>query len=93
MRYYAVKKTIKLDSYKLESILKDVFGSYRKEGDKYIVSYKALSKIEIILKDNELFIETENNNNKESYEDTIKKYNRFLEQATGYTAKQRTKLK
>ncbi len=91
MRSYSIKKSVKLDTEKLETILKTIFGSYRKEDDKYIVSYKALSKIEIVLKDNKLLIETESNNNKEDYEDTIKKYNQFLEQATGYTAKERSK--
>ncbi len=91
MRSYSIKKSVKLDTEKLETILKTIFGSYRKENDKYIVSYKALSKIEIVLKDNKLLIETESNNNKDGYEDTIKKYNQFLEQATGYTAKERSK--
>ncbi len=91
MRSYSIKKSVNLDTEKLETILKTIFGSYRKENDKYIVSYKALSKIEIVLKDNKLLIETVSNNNKDGYEDTIKKYYQFLEQATGYTAKERSK--
>jgi hypothetical protein len=93
MRTYTIKKSQKLDSEKLETILKNIFGEYKKSGDKYIVSYKALSKIEIVLKDNNLLVETENNNNKDSYEETIKKYYQFLELATGYTAKERSKQK
>ncbi|MGC8497005.1 MAG: DUF5611 family protein [Thermoplasmata archaeon] len=91
MRAYSIKKSLKLDSEKLQLLLNNIFGNYRKENDKFIVSYKALSKIEITLKENKLLIETESNDNKEGYEDTIKKYNQFLEQATGYTAKERSK--
>lgn len=91
MRTYAVRKSLKLDQDKLETIIKNIFGKYSKENDKFITSYKALQKIEITLKENELLVETETNKNKQEYEDTITKYNQFLELATGYTAKERSK--
>ncbi|MGC8610835.1 MAG: DUF5611 family protein [Thermoplasmata archaeon] len=92
MREYPVKRKINFSEEHVKNVLKEVFGTYKEEGEFIIVSYGSLDEIRIKVGKNKLYVETKSNNLKDRYEETIKKYNEFLEKATGYTAAERKKL-
>ncbi len=92
MREYPVKKKMNFNEGYVKEILKEIFGDYRIDGEYLIASYGSLDEIKVKVGKNKLYVETKSNNIKEKYEETIKKYNEFLERATGYTAAERKKL-
>lgn len=79
----------------LKRILVEVFGEecVRESGEKYEVFYGALSPLRTWLEGRGLAVETvmKKDVDEEEAKDTIKKYNQFLERATGYTARERIK--
>ncbi|MGC8912320.1 MAG: DUF5611 family protein [Thermoplasmata archaeon] len=96
MRDYQIKpgnyKNIEGD--KLVNIIREIFGNAVHEGTVIKTSYGALKELRVFLKDKKtLCVETimEKKVSEEVAEDTRKKYNLFLEKATGYTAKERIK--
>ncbi len=92
MREYPIKRTKKIDDETLKKLMEMSFGNVKVEGEFFISSYGSLSFIKAGLKDNKLLVETQTNQRKELYEETIKRFNSFLEEATGYSAKERKKL-
>jgi len=92
MREYPVKKKHEINEDKIESLMKDIFGNVKKDGEFFISNYGSLDYIKVKLKGKKLYAETKSNNNKEKYQDTISKYNDFIEKVTGYTAAERKKL-
>ncbi|MCX8173007.1 MAG: DUF5611 family protein [Thermoplasmata archaeon] len=96
MRDYPIKpgnyKNIEGD--KLLTLVKEIFGNATLEGNLIKASYGALKELRVFAKDKKtLCVETvmERNVSDIVAEDTRKKYNLFLEKATGYTAKERMK--
>jgi hypothetical protein len=84
----------KVEGDKLKIIMKDSFESVKKEGDKLVSNFGALEKITVWLEGKKiLFVETKMNTDVEDNvaTETIRKYNQFLERATGFTAKERRK--
>jgi len=85
----------KIDGGRIEDILRDVFGKFEKKEDgSYETSYGALARLYIRIKDKKtLLVETTMNSKVDDSVagETIKKYNAFLEAATGFTAKERSK--
>jgi len=79
----------------LRRILVDVFGEEHvgESSGKYEVFYGALNPLRTWLEGKGLAVETimKKNVDEEVARDTIKKYNQFLDRATGYTAKERIK--
>ncbi len=92
MREYTIKRKNKIDQERLKKIMEKNFGSVKVENEYFISSYGSLDLIKAKLRENKLFVETQTNKNKEFYEETIKRFNNFLEEATGYSAKERKKL-
>ncbi len=82
-----------LEGEGLYNIAKEVFGSADKKGDKVVVNYGALAPLEVGFNGKELIVST--NMRKDVDTDTATKtislYNKFLEHATGYTSKERSK--
>lgn len=85
----------KIDGGKIEDILKAIFGKFEKKEDgSYETSFGALARLYVKIKDKKtLLVETTMNTKVDENiaSETIKKYNAFLEAATGFTAKERSK--
>jgi len=90
MTGYPIKKGHKPD---LNMAMRDCFINIKEEKDgKLIADFGALKKITAYTDDKKVFVETEmEKTDNETSLKTIKAYNRFLELATGYTAKERIK--
>jgi len=91
---YEIKKGhgASLEGDGLKSMLEEAFGKVKEEGGMLVSSYGALSRIEVKLKDkNTLVVNTTSDRSAstDAASDTIKKYNIFLEKATGFDSKQR----
>src|SRR5213593_4566795 len=95
MRDYELKRgTGKiLEGDGLRKIAAEVFGDVGTDGAKVIVSYGALEKMVAWTDGKKLFVDTSMKAGVADHiaTDTIKAYNRFLERATGLTAKERSK--
>lgn len=63
----------------------------KEENGKYTISYGAFALLTVWLDNKKLFVDTESNKDAsdEQILDTNKRYRVFLEEATGYTAKER----
>ena len=78
---------------KLCELMKDIFGNCKKDGDWYLSDYGAMKPIKVkVISKSELAMEI---NTVEIPEDqvldTMRKRNVFLQQATGFTSKERLK--
>jgi hypothetical protein len=81
-----------IEGEKLGDIIKGIFGDFKKDGEKYIVTYGALSPLTIWLKDkNTLTVDTQMKKDVDEPTaiSTREKYNDFLFKATGFNSKQR----
>ena len=77
---------------RIKEVLQDSFQvPVTEEGGKLIVSYGALKRVEASIVDKKLCVDTTPNPNVTDEEilETNKKFRNFLDNATGYTAKQR----
>lgn len=94
MREYKFKRGYEASEERLEEFIKKFFESYRKEGNIYIVSFKAIKVMKLWIEDKKLYVETETDPNvpDDIAIQTIKTYNKFLEELTGYTAKERARM-
>ena len=84
----------KIDGDKLEIMMKDSFESVKKEGDKLITNFGALDNLTVWIDGKKtLCVDTKMNTDVDdkTATETIRKYNQFLERATGFTAKERRK--
>ena len=79
----------------LGKIITDVFGKAEKKSDgEYETSFGALSKLHVKLKDKKVLLVETTMDPKVAPDiaaETIKKYNNFLETATGFTSKERSR--
>jgi hypothetical protein len=81
-----------LEGEGLKSIMEEVFGTVTREGDLYVTSYGALKRLEAkLVGKSALYVSTESDTSVQEAVgvETIKRFNQFLERATGYTAKER----
>jgi hypothetical protein len=94
MREYKFKRGYKADESRLEELIRKYFGDYRKEGKVYIVKFGAMEELRVWIENKKLYAETKTNPKvpNEVAVQTIKTYNKFLEELTGYTAKERAKM-
>ena len=77
---------------RIKEVLQDSFQvPVTEEGEKLIVSYGALQRVEASIVDKKLCVDTTPNPNVPDEEilETNKRFRKFLDDATGYTAKQR----
>ena len=96
MRDYPVKRTVKknLADNGLKKIMETYFEGVKDEGDTVVAHYGAMKSIKAKYDGKKLWVETDTDASAsdELALDTVRVYNRFLEEATGYTAKERKKL-
>ena len=93
---YEIKKGHypKIEGDGLKDIMGMTFGDVKKEGEKLISCYGALSKVEVKVLSKtamEVVSETDKTKPLDVQTETIKRWNIFLEQATGFTSKERSK--
>ena len=96
MNEYDIKRghAEKIEGDKLEMLMKDIFGAAEKDGEKLVSSFGAMENIQVWGdRKKTLCVETRMNTkvDDKTASDTIRLYNQFLEQATGFTAKERRK--
>jgi len=93
MREYKFKRGYKPTKERLEQMIVKYFGEFKKEGDVYIVKYGAIEELRLWLKDKKLYAQSKTNPHvpEDVAIKTIKTYNKFLEELTGYSAKERQK--
>ena len=95
MRDYELRRGLAklLEGDGLRKIAADVFGHAGVDGQKVTISFGALETMVVWTDGKRLFVETTMKPGvpDQTATDTIKAYNVFLERATGYTAKERSK--
>ena len=75
-------------------MMKECFGcDAEMEDGKFVIGYKSLKRMEVWMDGKQLCVHTESNMDAdlEDVSDANRCFRRFLESATGFTAKQRTK--
>jgi hypothetical protein len=78
----------------LKNMVEEIFGNAKKEGDLIVSSFGALERLEAkVLSKTSLYVVTKMRTDvtPEQGAETIKRYNIFLERATGLTSKERGK--
>jgi hypothetical protein len=95
MREYELKRGVAkdLEGDGLQKIATEAFGGADTEGHRIIVSFGAIEKMVAWTDGKKLFVDTTMKTGApdETATQTIKAFNAFLERATGYTAKERSK--
>ena len=95
MRDYELKRGFgkALEGDGLRKVAADVFGDATVDGGRIVVSFGALDRLVVWSDGKKLFVEMAMKSRvpDEVATNTIKAYNHFLEKATGYTAKERSK--
>lgn len=90
MRKYPCKKEI--SEQVLESKMKEIFGRVNRNGRRFVSSYsESLEVAAEVTGKKEISVETKTSPGKDQ-EEVVKIYNQFLEEVTGYNAKERKKL-
>ncbi len=94
MREYRFKRGYKPTPERLEEMLEKHFGGFERDGELYIVrNFGAIEELRLKLENKRLYAESKTRMvDDETSMKTIKTYNKFLEEFTGYTAKERQKL-
>ena len=83
-----------IEGDKLREIISSVFGSVKAEGDELVSSFGAITRLEVkVLSKTSMDVTstTDKTASIEMQTETVKRWNIFLEQATGFTSKERSK--
>lgn len=94
MREYKIKKGYEASNSRLEELLKKYFGNFIFENGYYLVrNFGGIEELKARIEKKALFVETKTKlvDNETSLK-TLKAYNGFLEEFTGYTATERQKM-
>ena len=81
-----------IEGDQLKELMEETFGSVREEEEKLITEYKAIDHLEVWTEGRTgLWVDIEMNDDVdgETAKETIDKWNDFLREATGFTAKKR----
>lgn len=93
---YSFKRGNKPESERIRNILEEVFEVKPADSEgKMIVSYGAIKELKAWVQDKKLHVETSADlsiKDEKLILDTNKRFRDFLEEATGYTAKERLKM-
>jgi len=94
MREYKFKRGFKPDEDRLVDMLKRHFGGFEKDGKFYVVRFGAIEEMRVWIEKKKLYVDMRTNPrvSDEVATKTLKAYNRFLEELTGYTAKERARM-
>ncbi|MFQ5985954.1 MAG: DUF5611 family protein [Thermoplasmata archaeon] len=93
MRAYDIKRgharTLEGDGLKM--ILEECYTSVSRDGEEYLVRHGAIREMRVLVEANQLHVDMAMDTQVDdaTAADTIRAHNAFLEQATGFTAKQR----
>ncbi len=83
-----------IEGDKLKQIMSSVFGNAKDEGGKLVSSFGAITRVEVKVL-SKTAMDISNTTDKtvpiEVQTETVKQWNKFLEQATGFTSKERSK--
>lgn len=93
---YDIKKGhfANIEGDKLRDIMSSVFGAAKVEGDKLVSSFGAITRLEVkVLSKTSIDVTSTTDKSApiEVQTETVKRWNKFLEQATGFTSKERSK--
>ncbi|MEW5761239.1 MAG: DUF5611 family protein [Candidatus Thermoplasmatota archaeon] len=95
MQKYEIKKGHgkNIEGNKLRGIIKEIFGNFEEKNGRFELSYKAIAKMTTWQEKNFIFVDMTMNKDVDDItaKETISAYNKFLESATGFTAKERIK--
>jgi hypothetical protein len=95
MRDYELRRGIakSLEGDGLRTIAAETFGQASVDGDRVVVSFGAIEKLDAWTDGKKLFVDTVMKAGAPDHvaTETIKAFNAFLERATGYSAKERGK--
>ena len=95
MRAYEMRRgqSKKIEGDQLRAIAQEAFGTAATEGGKVVASFGAIGKLTAWTDGKQLFVDMEMKSGvpDDVATETITRNNRFLEAATGYTAKERGK--
>ncbi len=90
MRTYPCKKEISNDIVREK--MQAIFGNVKEESGKFVSTYPPLDRIEVsITGKKEIVVETVSGNNGDPGM-AVNVFNKFLEETTGYNAKERKKM-
>lgn len=92
MRAYELKRghAVRLEGGRLRDLGEEAFGSAVERGGRVRCSYGALEVLEAWVDGQSLFVQTTARPDSDDVaQETIRRYNAFLEKATGHTSKQR----
>jgi len=94
MRKYRFKRGYKATPERLEEMIVKYFGNFEKDGDVYVIRYKAIEELRLWFDGKFLCAESKTNPRVDDRVaiETLRTYNKFLEELTGYTAKERQKM-
>ncbi|NHW24206.1 MAG: DUF5611 family protein [Archaeoglobales archaeon] len=94
MREYKIKKGYEASNSRLEEILRKYFGNFSFESDYYVVrNFGGIEELRAKVERRILLVETKTKLvDDETALKTLKTYNGFLEEFTGYSAKERQKM-
>ncbi len=95
MRAYELRRgqAKNLEGDKLRLVAEEAFGAATAEGEKVVVSFGAIEKMTVWTDGKQLYVDMTMKTGvpDDRASDTIARNNRFLEAATGYSAKDRSK--
>lgn len=96
MREFEIKRGMfkRLEGDGLRSIVEEVFGSVRVDGEYVVVSFGALKEMRVRLSGTKaILVDTVMNRNvdDDTAAETLRRYNEFLYRVTGFTTKERKK--
>ncbi|OYT33794.1 hypothetical protein B6U96_14630 [Archaeoglobales archaeon ex4484_92] len=94
MREYKFKRGFKPNTERLEHLIKKHFGNFFREGEFYIVrNFGGIEELRMKIHNKRLFVKSKTKKvDNDTALMTLKTYNRFLEELTGYSAKERQKM-
>jgi len=92
---YSFKRGFKPESERISNVIEEIFEAKPVESDgKLTIQYGAIKEMKTWVQDKKLYVETKSDTSVKDEKlilDTNKKFRDFLEEATGYTAKERLK--
>jgi hypothetical protein len=93
---YSFKRGFKPENERIRGIIEDIFETKPAEnGGKMTVSFGAIKELKTWVQDKKLHVETQSDlsvKDEKLIMDTNKRFRDFLEESTGYTAKERLKM-
>ena len=94
MQSYKLKRGYSPDLDRIYSVLEENFPEIERTDDRLVASYGAISKMQVWIENKKLVVDTVSDTDVTDENlilDTNKRFRQFLDDATGYSAKERVK--